>query len=73
MVALDNVSLNIRSVKSAVFLASGSGKSTLLHLIAGLRATRGTIKINGNRIEKMNERQLALFRQRFIVFCLSVV
>ena len=48
---------------------SGSGKSTLLNLMAGLeKPSRGTIKINGKHIEKMNERQLTKFRQKNIGF-----
>ncbi|MGE5543617.1 MAG: ABC transporter ATP-binding protein [Bacillota bacterium] len=70
VVALDSISLNVRPGEICCILGtSGSGKSTLLNLIAGLeKPTRGTIRINGNHIEKMNERQLALFRQRFIGF-----
>src|SRR4051812_47909691 len=49
----------------AIMGASGSGKSTLLHLCAALdRADEGTIEIAGQRLEKMNESQLTLFRRR---------
>ncbi|NLB18443.1 MAG: ABC transporter ATP-binding protein [Syntrophomonadaceae bacterium] len=70
IVALDDVTLNIQTGEIYCILGtSGSGKSTLLNLIAGLeKPTRGSIRINGNNIEKMNERQLALFRQRFLGF-----
>lgn len=70
VVALNDISLNIKSGEICCILGtSGSGKSTLLNLIAGLeKPTRGSIRINGNHIEKMNERQLALFRQRYIGF-----
>lgn len=44
---------------------SGSGKSTLLNLIGGLdRPTRGWIEINGARLEKMSDRELAAWRAR---------
>jgi putative ABC transport system ATP-binding protein len=43
---------------------SGSGKSTLLHLIAGLdQVDAGTIEIAGQRLEHMNEAQLANWRR----------
>ncbi len=48
---------------------SGSGKSTLLNMMAGLeKPTRGSIKIYGRNIEKMNERELAKFRQHNVGF-----
>ncbi len=70
IIALESISLNIKSGEICCILGtSGSGKSTLLNLIAGLeKPTRGSIRINGNSIEKMNERQLALFRQQYIGF-----
>jgi putative ABC transport system ATP-binding protein len=46
---------------------SGSGKSTLLNLIGGLdRATRGTVAIAGERIDKMSDRELAGWRARHV-------
>ena len=46
---------------------SGSGKSTLLNLIAGLdRPTRGTIDIDGQRIDTMSSGELARWRARHV-------
>jgi putative ABC transport system ATP-binding protein len=46
---------------------SGSGKTTLLNLIGGLdRATRGSVEIGGERIDRMSDRQLAAWRARHV-------
>ncbi|MDR1913388.1 MAG: ABC transporter ATP-binding protein [Clostridiales bacterium] len=48
---------------------SGSGKSTLLNIIAGLeKPSAGEIIFNGSHIEQMSEKQLALFRQKYVGF-----
>jgi len=48
---------------------SGSGKSTLLNLIGGLdNPSDGEIAIQGQRIDQMNERQLAHWRSRHVGF-----
>lgn len=47
--------------------SSGCGKSTLLEMIAGLdRDYHGSIRINGTRIDKKNERFLSYFRLKNI-------
>ncbi|MDB5177423.1 MAG: transporter related [Candidatus Saccharibacteria bacterium] len=48
---------------------SGSGKSTLLNLIGGLdRPTRGSVEIDGDRIDRLSEKELAAWRARHIGF-----
>ena len=68
--AVNQVSLNIAYGEICCLLGkSGSGKSTLLNLIAGLeKPTKGSIVFNGQHIERMNEDQLANFRQQYVGF-----
>jgi putative ABC transport system ATP-binding protein len=48
---------------------SGSGKSTLLNLIGGLdRPSKGTVTIEGQRVDAMGDRQLAAWRARHVGF-----
>jgi len=70
IVALDNVNLDLKKGKIYCLLGvSGSGKSTLLNIIAGLeKPTKGEIVFKGKSIEKMSEKKLAIFRQRYIGF-----
>lgn len=70
VVALNNVDLSIEKGEFCCIVGqSGSGKSTLLNQLAGLeKPTRGTVKIKGELISKMSEKQLAVFRQKHIGF-----
>lgn len=53
----------------AVVGASGAGKTTLLQIIGTLmKKDSGRIQISGNDIDKMNEKQLARFRNQSIGF-----
>jgi len=48
---------------------SGSGKTTLLNLVAGLDlADRGVVRVAGQDIQAMNDRQRTLFRRRHCGF-----
>ena len=48
---------------------SGSGKTTLLNLIGGLdRPTRGSVRIDGESIERLSDRRLATWRTRHVGF-----
>jgi lipoprotein-releasing system ATP-binding protein len=48
---------------------SGSGKSTLLHLLGTLdRATSGEIKLAGNDVQLMSDKELSDFRNKTIGF-----
>lgn len=68
--AIREITLNIRQGEVCCLLGkSGSGKSTLLNLIAGLeKPTSGEIIFNKKHIERMNEDQLAKFRQQYVGF-----
>ena len=68
--ALDGVTLEIPHRSFTVVMGpSGSGKSTLLYLLGGLdRPTGGQIEINGQRLDEMDENQLALFRRQTVGF-----
>lgn len=70
IIALDDVSLNIEEKEFLCLLGtSGSGKSTLLNMMAGLeKPSRGEIIIKNKHLERMNESQLAKFRQKHIGF-----
>ncbi len=46
---------------------SGSGKSTLLNLISGLDfPTEGSIEVNGQRVDSMNEVELTTYRSFYV-------
>ncbi len=65
---LKDVSLDIATGESIGIIGrSGSGKSTLLMVLAGLeRADKGEISVAGQRIDGLNEDQLAKMRGRHI-------
>lgn len=68
--ALNGVDLEVRKGEiCCLYGTSGSGKSTLLNMVAGLeKPTRGSVVIKGIHIEKLNEKQLAKFRQQHVGF-----
>jgi len=70
IVALEDVSLTFEKGKIYCLLGtSGSGKSTLLNMLAGLeKPSKGSIIFMGKNLEKLNETQLALYRQRYVGF-----
>lgn len=68
VVALRGVDLDIQGPGFyAIMGASGSGKSTLLHLLAALDTPdSGEVIVAGQALQRMNERELTLFRRRQI-------
>lgn len=70
VVALKRIDLDIdRGEICCIFGTSGSGKSTLLNQLAGLeKPTRGCVFIGGAPISKMDEDELARFRQEHLGF-----
>jgi len=68
--ALRGVTLEVPAGQfTAVMGPSGSGKSTLMHLLAGLdRPSNGRVKIGGEDITEMPDKQLTKLRRRHIGF-----
>ncbi len=70
LTVLDGVSLNLAEGESTVIMGpSGSGKSTLLNILGTLETPDGgDVTIGGENPFALNERDLALFRNRRIGF-----
>jgi putative ABC transport system ATP-binding protein len=68
--ALQGVSLDVASGSLvAVMGSSGSGKSTLMHLLAALdQPTSGTIRIAGQDVGSLSDRQVTMLRREHIGF-----
>ena len=70
VVALARVNLAIPQGQiCCIYGESGSGKSTLLNQLAGMeKPTKGGVRITGVPISRLDERQLAEFRQKHLGF-----
>lgn len=70
VLALDAVDIEIHKGDFVALMGpSGSGKSTLLHLIAAMdKATDGEIEVLGANLRKMNDREIAHWRNIHIGF-----
>src|SRR5436190_2161394 len=68
--ALNRISLDIKTGEFLTLMGpSGSGKSTLLHIIAGIdRPTEGECRVQAVDVARLNESQLADWRNRNVGF-----
>ena len=70
LVLFENIFLGLSEGQRVGLIAkNGSGKSTLLNVLAGLEhVTSGEIVIAGKRLDKMNQSELIVFRQKHVGF-----
>jgi putative ABC transport system ATP-binding protein len=68
--ALVSVDLElVRNSFTVLMGPSGSGKSTLLYLLGGLdRPTSGSIEVNGQLLQDLDENALAIYRRKTVGF-----
>jgi putative ABC transport system ATP-binding protein len=66
--ALRGIDLTIEDGQMVAIVGpSGSGKSTIMNMITGIdRPTAGTVTVRGERIDRMSEEQLAVWRGRHV-------
>lgn len=66
--ALRGIDLHVNAGEYVAIIGkSGSGKTTLINMITGLdRPTEGEILVGGEKVEKLGENQLAIWRGRTI-------
>src|SRR5213075_951869 len=64
---LDEISFNVHRGETLVIMGgSGCGKSTLLrHMIGSMKHTSGSVRIFGEDVTTMDEREIGRVRRRF--------
>src|SRR6266853_6825231 len=64
---INDISFNVHCGETLVIMGgSGCGKSTLLrHMIGSMKPTSGSVKIFGEEVTTMNEREIGRVRRRF--------
>lgn len=62
--ALNNISIKVEEGEFVSIIGtSGSGKSTLLNMLGGLdKPTSGEVYIDDNKLSKLNDEELTIFR-----------